>query len=121
MATARRRSHARLQLQVNRTLYVRNLPCNITENEIYTIFGKHGSIDSIRLGRTSESIGTAFVVYEDVFHAQNAYDCLKGVRVSGQYLVIFYYRYNASTQRHDVGRLKKKIDKIGKVRLDLER
>jgi len=39
---------ARLPPEVNRALYVRNLPYKITAEEMYDIFGKYGSIRQIR-------------------------------------------------------------------------
>lgn len=44
-----RRSNARLPPEVNRVLYVRNLPFKITAEEMYDIFGKYGGIRQIRL------------------------------------------------------------------------
>jgi hypothetical protein len=55
--------------EVNRALYVRNLPFKITAEEMYDIFGKFGAIRQIRLGNAADTRGTAFVVYEDIFDA----------------------------------------------------
>ena len=44
------RRNARLPPEVNRVLYVRNLPFNITGEELYNIFGKYGAIRQIRKG-----------------------------------------------------------------------
>ena len=41
--------NARLPPEVNRALYVRNLPFNITADEMYDIFGKYGAIRSVKL------------------------------------------------------------------------
>ena len=68
----------RLPPEVNRVLYVRNLPYKITAEEMYDIFGKYGAIRQIRVGNTPETRGTAFVVYEDIFDAKNACDHLSG-------------------------------------------
>jgi pre-mRNA branch site protein p14 len=38
----------RLPPEVNRILYVRNLPYKITADELYDIFGKYGAIRQIR-------------------------------------------------------------------------
>jgi hypothetical protein len=39
----------RLPPEVNRILYVRNLPYKITSEEMYDIFGKYGAIRQIRV------------------------------------------------------------------------
>ncbi|CAG2175546.1 unnamed protein product, partial [Oppiella nova] len=66
-------------------LYVRNLPYKITAEEMYDIFGKYGAIRQIRLGNTQETKGTAFVVFEDIFDAKNACDHLSGFNVCNRY------------------------------------
>jgi RNA recognition motif-containing protein len=57
-------TNVRLPPEVNRCLFVRNLPFQITAEEMYDIFGKYGPIRQIRLGNTNATRGTAFVVYE---------------------------------------------------------
>ncbi len=42
------RANVRLPPEVNRVLYVRNLPYKITAEEMYDIFGKYGAIRQIR-------------------------------------------------------------------------
>lgn len=39
----------RLPPEVNRILYVRNLPFNITPEEMYKIFGDYGAVRQIRV------------------------------------------------------------------------
>ena len=46
---AGRRSNVRLPPEVNRIIFVRNLPFKITAEEMYDIFGKYGAIRQIRL------------------------------------------------------------------------
>lgn len=56
------RAQSRLPPEVNRILYVRNLPFRITAEELYDIFGKYGAVFQIRLGeRSKDTRGTAFV------------------------------------------------------------
>ena len=71
----------------------RNLPFNITPDEMFDIFGKYGAIRQIRVcvagaarlplpslttclplcrGSTKETRGTAYVVYEDIYDAKAA-------------------------------------------------
>merc|ERR1719352_1732802 len=81
------RRNVRLPPEVNRILYVRNLPYKISSDELYDIFGKYGSIRQIRRGNGPETRGTCFVVYDDIYDAKNAMDHLSGFNVAGRYLV----------------------------------
>jgi pre-mRNA branch site protein p14 len=71
---------------------VRNLPFEISTEEMYDIFGKYGPIRQIRLGTAANTRGTAFVVYEDIFDAKNACEHLSGFNVCNRYLVVLYYQ-----------------------------
>ena len=72
-------------------MFVRNLPYEITSEEMYELFGKYGGIRQIRVGDTKETKGTAFVVYEDIYDAATARDKLSGFSVASRYLVVLYY------------------------------
>merc|ERR1719502_2311447 len=109
------RRNVRLPPEVNRILYVRNLPYKISADELYDIFGKYGSIRQIRRGNGPETRGTAFVVYDDIYDAKNAMDHLSGFNVAGRYLVLLYYnpakmsqKVDAKSKREDIEKLKKK-------------
>uniref|UniRef100_A0A2K5PJB5 Splicing factor 3B subunit 6 n=1 Tax=Cebus imitator TaxID=2715852 RepID=A0A2K5PJB5_CEBIM len=91
---AAKRANIRLPPEVNRILYIRNLPYKITAEEMYGIFGKYGPIRQIRVGNTPETRGTAYVVYEDIFDAKNACDHLSGFNICNRYLVVLYYNAN---------------------------
>merc|ERR1712142_930665 len=107
-----RRGHVRLPPEVNRILYVRNLPYKITAEEMYDIFGKYGAIRQIRVGNTPETRGTAFVVYEDIFDAKNACDHLSGFNVCGRYLVVLYYQANKAFKKMDTDKKAEEINKV---------
>ena len=102
----------RLPPEVNRILYVRNLPYRITDEEIYDIFGKYGAIRRIRVGNTPETRGTAFVVFEDIFDAKNACDHLSGFNVCNRYLVVLYYQANKAFNKTDTEKKQEEIDKM---------
>mmetsp|Transcript_13937 Transcript_13937/g.40216 ORF Transcript_13937/g.40216 Transcript_13937/m.40216 type:complete len:186 (+) Transcript_13937:81-638(+) len=109
------RRNVRLPPEVNRILYVRNLPYKISADELYDIFGKYGSIRQIRRGNGPETRGTAFVVYDDIYDAKNAMDHLSGFNVAGRYLVLLYYnpqkmqqKVDARAKRDDIDRLKRR-------------
>ena len=81
----------KLPPEINRFIYVKNLPFKITPEELYDIFGKFGIVRQIRKGMTNRTRGTAFVVYEDIFDAKKAVDKLSGINVGGKYLLCLYY------------------------------
>merc|ERR1719337_288914 len=114
-AAPQRSRSMRLPPEVNRTLYVRNLPYKISADEMYDIFGKYGSIRQVRKGNSPDTKGTAFVVYDDIYDAKNAMDHLSGFNVAGRYLVLLYYnpakmsaKIDAKSKREDIERLKQK-------------
>ncbi|XP_034242525.1 splicing factor 3B subunit 6 [Thrips palmi] len=107
-----RRQNVRLPPEVNRVLYIRNLPYKITGDEMYDIFGKYGAIRQIRVGNTPETKGTAFVVYEDIFDAKNACDHLSGFNVCNRYLVVLYYQATKAFKRVDVDKKREELDKV---------
>ncbi|KAJ5076094.1 splicing factor 3b subunit 6 [Anaeramoeba ignava] len=99
----------RLPPEVNRILYIRNLPFNLTTEEIYDLFGRYGAIRQIRVGNKKETKGTAFVVYEDIFDAKNACEHLSGFNVEGRYLIVHYHQKKKSIKKSDI---KKKNDEL---------
>ncbi|EFX89225.1 splicing factor 3B subunit 6-like [Daphnia pulex] len=104
--------NVRLPPEVNRILYVRNLPYKITSEEMYDIFGKYGAIRQIRVGNTPETRGTAFVVYEDIFDAKNACDHLSGFNVCNRYLVVLYYQPTKAFKKVDTDKKKEEIESM---------
>jgi pre-mRNA branch site protein p14 len=107
-----RKNAVRLPPEVNRVLYIRNLPYKITADEMYDIFGKYGAIRQIRVGNTPETRGTAFVVYEDIFDAKTACDHLSGFNVCGRYLVVLYYQANKAFKRMDSDQKREDLEKV---------
>ena len=87
----RSKANSRLPPEVNRIVFVRNLPYKISAEELYDIFGKFGAIYQIRRGDKANTKGTAFVIYEDIYDAKNAVDHLSGFNVAGRYLILLYY------------------------------
>ena len=115
MNAASARGAARLPSEVNRILYVRNLPYKTEEalstEEIYDIFGKYGAIRQIRIGNRPDTRGTAFVVYEDIYDAKNAVDHLSGFNVCGRYLIVLYFQ---------AARMQKRTESLEQKRAELE-
>lgn len=111
------RRFMRLPPEVNRVLYVRNLPYKISPDELYDIFGKYGSIRQIRKGSSPETKGTAFVVYDDIYDAKQAMENLSGFNVAGRYLVLLYYnpgklnaKFNLQGKKDEIDALKEKYN-----------
>eukprot|EP00055_Hartaetosiga_balthica_P000303 m.136214 g.136214 ORF g.136214 m.136214 type:complete len:121 (+) comp10499_c0_seq1:78-440(+) len=108
------RSTAKLAPDVNRILFVRNLPYKINAEEMYDIFGKFGAIRQIRIGSKQETKGTAYVVYEDIFDAKNACEHLSGFNVMGRYLIVLYHQSKKLHARMDREKEKEQLEKIRK-------
>jgi len=106
---------SKLPPEVNRILYVRNLPFTITAEELYAIFGKYGAIFQIRLGdKDKDTKGTAFVVYEDIYDAKAAVDHLSGFNVGGRYLVVLYYQPAKFQKRSEMEEKEKELEELRK-------
>ena len=107
-------AHKKLPPEVNRILYVRNLPFNITDEDMYDIFGKYGAIRQIRIGQTRDTKGTAYVVYEDIYDAKSAVDSLSGFNVGGRYIVVLYYQPKKNVSRLGMEEKKMQIEELKK-------
>lgn len=94
----------RLAPEVNKIIFVRNLPYKITSEEMYDVFGRFGAIRQIRKGKTGDRKGTAFIVYEDIFDAKDAVENLNGFNVGGRYLVALYYSAKRVQQIKDMSK-----------------
>ncbi|CAJ0595407.1 hypothetical protein RB195_007459 [Necator americanus] len=112
MAMAARGRSSKLPPEVNRILYIKNLPYKITSSEMYEIFGKFGAIRQIRVGSTNETRGTAFVVYEDIYDAKNACEHMSGFNVSNRYLVVLYYQATKAYKRMDTEKAKERLEEV---------
>eukprot|EP00299_Pterocystis_sp_00344_P009795 c423_g1_i1.p1 GENE.c423_g1_i1~~c423_g1_i1.p1 ORF type:complete len:144 (+),score=6.82 c423_g1_i1:47-433(+) len=108
----RNRAHIRLPPEVNRVLYVRNLPFKITPEELYDIFGKFGPVRQIRVGNRADTRGTAFVVYEDIYDAKTAVDKLSGFNVCGRYLIVLYYQPTKLQTKVDPTKKRQELDSL---------
>ena len=82
---------SKLPPDVNRILFVRNLPYNIEGEEMYEVFGRFGAVRQIRVGSEKDTKGSAYVIYEDIFDAKAAVENLSGFNVMGRYLVVGYH------------------------------
>jgi RNA recognition motif-containing protein len=72
-------------------LYVGNLPFSITEDELRTLFEKHGSVGSVNVitdRDTGRPRGFGFVEMEDASAAETAIRALNGTEVGGRSLKV---------------------------------
>ena len=101
---ADKRYSQRIPHDVNRIVFVRNLPLKASAEDMYEIFGKYGPIRQIRRGSALKTRGTAFVIFEDLLSAKRAVDALNGFHMGGRYLVCLYYqadRHLAKEEKKD--------------------
>ncbi|CAG9467112.1 unnamed protein product [Pedinophyceae sp. YPF-701] len=112
MAAVTRQRMTRLPPEVNRILFVKNLPFSITAEEIYEIFGKYGALRQVRLGNAKGTKGTAYVVFEDIYDAKQACDHLSGFNVNNRYLIVLYHN---TVQQHKKVSLDKEEEAIRKM------
>ncbi|KAM0683330.1 Splicing factor 3B subunit 6 [Mitosporidium daphniae] len=98
-----------LSPEVNRILFVRNLPFKISAEDLFDLFGKYGTIRQIRIGSEKETRGTAYVVYEDIFDAKNACEHLSGFNVQGRYLIVLYYQPIKQLKKMDMEKKREQI------------
>lgn len=111
-AATARNQNARLPPEVNRALFVRNLPFKITSDEMYDVFGKYGAIRQIRQGNTPQTQGTAFVVYEDIYDAKTACDHLQGFNLMGRYLIVLFWQPNKVTKKMDLEKKAEELERL---------
>uniref|UniRef100_A0A6B2LT52 RRM domain-containing protein n=1 Tax=Arcella intermedia TaxID=1963864 RepID=A0A6B2LT52_9EUKA len=93
-------------------MFVKNLPYDITGDELYDIFGKFGAIRQIRLGNRRDTRGTAFVIFEDIYDAKNAREHLSGFNVKDRYLIVLYFQKGLVQKRVDAEKKKQEIAKL---------
>mmetsp|Transcript_2608 Transcript_2608/g.4587 ORF Transcript_2608/g.4587 Transcript_2608/m.4587 type:complete len:142 (-) Transcript_2608:544-969(-) len=103
--------------EVNRIVFVRNLPYKMSVDELYDLFGRYGAVFQIRLGSSATTRGTAYVVYEDIFDAKNAVENLSGFNVAGRYIVVLYHQQTKLAR----ARLSAVVDEDGGEELENEK
>jgi RNA recognition motif-containing protein len=73
------------------TLYVGNLPYQITENELQAVFSAHGTVSSVKIIRdkmTGRSKGFGFVEMPNDAEGQAAVNAVDGQNVNGRPLKV---------------------------------
>ncbi|SGY41308.1 BQ5605_C003g02494 [Microbotryum silenes-dioicae] len=105
----------KLPPDVNRILWVKNLNYKTKGDDLYDLFGKYGAIRQIRLGNEQKTRGTAFVVYEDVHDAKQAFDHLNGFHLQERYLVVLYHQAARQASKTDLARREKELAELKKL------
>ena len=76
---------------MSKKLYVGNLPFTSTEEELRTLFGRHGSVDSVNVitdRETGQARGFAFVEMSEPSAAADAIKALDGTQLGGRALKV---------------------------------
>lgn len=63
-------------------------------------------------GNATDTRGTAFVVYEDIFDAKNACEHLQGFNILGRYLIVLYYQQNKITKKMNLQKKEEEIKEM---------
>eukprot|EP01086_Lenisia_limosa_P014447 TRINITY_DN44_c0_g1_i2.p2 TRINITY_DN44_c0_g1~~TRINITY_DN44_c0_g1_i2.p2 ORF type:complete len:123 (+),score=36.19 TRINITY_DN44_c0_g1_i2:85-453(+) len=105
-------SAGRLPPDVNRILYVKNLPFKINPEDLYDIFGKYGTVRQIRVGNAPRSRGTAYVAYDDIYQAKAALEGLQGYHVMNRYLVVLYHQRAKMAKKMDLEKKQKELERL---------
>eukprot|EP00746_Dinoflagellata_sp_MGD_P125262 gnl/MRDRNA2_/MRDRNA2_59995_c0_seq1.p1 gnl/MRDRNA2_/MRDRNA2_59995_c0~~gnl/MRDRNA2_/MRDRNA2_59995_c0_seq1.p1 ORF type:complete len:113 (-),score=1.47 gnl/MRDRNA2_/MRDRNA2_59995_c0_seq1:67-405(-) len=95
------RKNFEIPTDVTRVIFVRNLPYAITGDHLYKLFAKYGAIRQIRIGNASDTKGTAYVVYEDIFDARTACEHLSGYNMQGRYLILLFHHEITKSKEKD--------------------
>ena len=76
---------------MTKKLYVGNLPFSATEDELRELFGRHGSVDSVKVimdRETGRPRGFAFVEMSESSAASDAIRALDGTQLGGRALKV---------------------------------
>ncbi|ODV93431.1 hypothetical protein PACTADRAFT_52020 [Pachysolen tannophilus NRRL Y-2460] len=82
-------------------ILVKNLPYDITSEELYELFGKFGNILQIRKGNQPDTRGSCFITYQNLKSARLANEKLSGYNFGGRYLVVLMYNVDKSKLRDE--------------------
>lgn len=82
----------RLSPDVSRILFVKALPFDMSEEDLFALFGQYGGLRQVRLGVQGDARGKAFIVFGSVLDARAALEALNGFYVKGRYIVVLYHK-----------------------------
>ncbi|KNH05494.1 Nucleotide-binding alpha-beta plait [Perkinsela sp. CCAP 1560/4] len=102
------RAVAELPEDVNRLLYVRNLPLKVTSDQVYQLFGKFGYVYRIWVGRANVTRGSAYVMYASILDAKEAVSQLNNLKIGSRHLSVVYFS-KGKLEKSTQARLKKQL------------
>jgi RNA recognition motif-containing protein len=78
----------------NANLFVKNLPNNINEKELYNLFKEFGKINSINLktNHKGESLGYGYVLFDNEESAKNAIENMNNKEINGKNLQVDIFK-----------------------------
>lgn len=72
-------------------ILLKNLPFEITGDDIHKLCSKYGEILQIRRGTQPHLKGNCFVIFHEVSSAKKAAELLNGINFRGRYIVSLMY------------------------------
>mmetsp|Transcript_14953 Transcript_14953/g.23824 ORF Transcript_14953/g.23824 Transcript_14953/m.23824 type:complete len:89 (+) Transcript_14953:4211-4477(+) len=79
------------KLHVKRILYVRNLPVDVSLEELVTLFERFGEIYQIRIGIQKETHGTAFIIFKNFYDKNFVSNNISGLTVRNKYIIVLIF------------------------------
>merc|ERR1712146_337663 len=82
------------KLLVKRILYIRNLPIDVSIEELVNLFERFGEIYQIRIGIKKETHGTAFIVFKRFYDNSIVSNNISGLTIRNKYIIALVFFVN---------------------------
>mmetsp|Transcript_9192 Transcript_9192/g.13606 ORF Transcript_9192/g.13606 Transcript_9192/m.13606 type:complete len:123 (-) Transcript_9192:9-377(-) len=102
----------KLGKDVNKILYVTNLPSKIQSDDLYELFGRYGPLTEVRIGNTPSTKGQAFIVFDDIWDAKTAKEALSSYSVAGRYIHVHYFSKEKADKKYELQQKAKELEKL---------
>mmetsp|Transcript_10803 Transcript_10803/g.14941 ORF Transcript_10803/g.14941 Transcript_10803/m.14941 type:complete len:89 (+) Transcript_10803:44-310(+) len=79
------------KIHVKRILYIRNLPNDVSIEELVTLFERFGKIYQIRIGIKKETHGTAFIVFKNFYDDNFVSNNITGLTIRNKYIIVLIF------------------------------